>query len=149
MEELSETTFTLLRDYLTSRNDVRFALLFGSAAAGTLMPMSDVDIGIYFSQPPQLLELGAITNRIEAIVHREVDTAVLNGLYRKRPEFCFQLVKQGIPMVGADSREYVDFKRESILAYLDVKDMKERARAAQREHIRAGRGGRRRYAGEN
>jgi predicted nucleotidyltransferase len=42
-----------LGKYLTSRNDIICAVVFGSAQDGSIKPGSDLDIGIYFSNKPK------------------------------------------------------------------------------------------------
>jgi predicted nucleotidyltransferase len=46
-----------LARYFGSRDDVSFALLFGSRATGAAGPESDWDIAVYFREPGRALAL--------------------------------------------------------------------------------------------
>ncbi|MBF0565242.1 MAG: nucleotidyltransferase domain-containing protein [Nitrospirae bacterium] len=48
---LAGTDIMALKEYLTGRKDIAFALLFGSQARGTATKLSDVDVAVYF--PPE------------------------------------------------------------------------------------------------
>ena len=91
-----------IRDYLASRDDVVFALLFGSAATGRQTQESDVDVAVYLrevegradaslaarTQPPSLPDVERADARfrgesevwaaLERICGRTVDLVVLN-----------------------------------------------------------------------
>jgi predicted nucleotidyltransferase len=66
--------------YLQSRSDILFAYLFGSFGRGKYLPLSDVDIAVYFKEPTDLRErkmeiLGALIDILET---EEVDLVILN-----------------------------------------------------------------------
>lgn len=66
--------------YLRSREDISFAYLFGSFGKGRQLPLSDLDIAVYFREPTNLQEkkmenLGAL---IDILRTDEIDLVVLN-----------------------------------------------------------------------
>ncbi|MBU0937110.1 MAG: nucleotidyltransferase domain-containing protein [Spirochaetes bacterium] len=65
---------------LSAVPDIRFAVLFGSQARGDSHPLSDLDIGIYFDNPPKLLELGGIISQLEAASGMKTDVVELQGV---------------------------------------------------------------------
>lgn len=136
-----------IKHHLTSRDNVEFVIGFGSIARGNTTPMSDVDIGIHFSEIPSLLRLGALVTGLENIAKRPVDIIVLNELYRKKPEFCFSILKTGVLLLCNNRTSYVEFKRETILTYLDIRPMRETVKASLMKRIREGKAGQRNYAG--
>ena len=86
-------TRTELTHFLDVRDDIVFAVLFGSAATGRETLESDVDVGVYLRDPKaqdplsNLVKIEAETRYpgedelwagVERIVRREVDLVVLN-----------------------------------------------------------------------
>ncbi len=55
----------LLREYFSQRVDVAAAYLFGSRARGDARPDSDVDVGIFFREPPRGDPLAGLARRTE------------------------------------------------------------------------------------
>jgi predicted nucleotidyltransferase len=67
--------------YLQSMPDILFAYLFGSFGRGKQLPLSDVDIAVYFKDPAVVQEkkmeiLGAL---IDILQTDEIDLVVLNS----------------------------------------------------------------------
>ncbi|MDI6776575.1 MAG: nucleotidyltransferase domain-containing protein [Syntrophales bacterium] len=67
-------------DYLQSKSDIQFAYLFGSFGRGKPLPLSDVDVAVYFKEPTDIQErrmevLGALMNLLQT---DEVDLVILN-----------------------------------------------------------------------
>ena len=65
---------------VAERYHIRKALLFGSRAAETNRPDSDVDLIVEFSVPISLLTLSALKCELEELLKTEVD--VIHGLLR-------------------------------------------------------------------
>lgn len=66
--------------YLRSRTDILFAYLFGGLARGKPLPLSDVDIAVYFRETVNSTEkkleiLGTLTDLLET---DEIDLVILN-----------------------------------------------------------------------
>lgn len=66
--------------YLQKRSDVVFAYLFGGLARGKRLPLSDVDIAVYFSEDANLVAMKMeILGDLTAILQTdEIDLVVLN-----------------------------------------------------------------------
>jgi predicted nucleotidyltransferase len=69
-----------LGDVLAGRSDIAFAYLFGAAATGRQKPLSDVDLGVYFTEgldaeEQRLALLPVVTRHLQT---DEVDLVVLN-----------------------------------------------------------------------
>ena len=126
--------------------EVNFALLFGSQAEERSTPLSDVDIGLHFTEEPDLLRVGSIVSDIENVTNRKVDVAVLNGLYRKKPAFCFELLKTTKPILVEDEDAYVEFKTNTFIYYLDVKPMLEKMKKQFLKRIESGKIGERNFS---
>jgi predicted nucleotidyltransferase len=61
---------TRLRAVPEPRADVRFALLFGSAATRGPAQAGDVDVAVRFSVAPSLFDLGALANDLDVAPRR-------------------------------------------------------------------------------
>ena len=70
-----------LRQYLQNRNDVSFAMVFGSFAKGKERKDSDLDVAIFFREDavPQGFDVLVLEQKLSDAAGREVDLAVLNS----------------------------------------------------------------------
>ncbi|MCF7886472.1 MAG: nucleotidyltransferase domain-containing protein, partial [Candidatus Marinimicrobia bacterium] len=50
-----------IKKYLLKNQKIIFTLFFGSTVSGGMHQLSDIDIGIYFKEKMDILELGEIT----------------------------------------------------------------------------------------
>lgn len=117
---------------------VRFAYLFGSRAAGTAGPRSDVDIAVHLGGTPATTDLLlALTGRFEDLSGCESDVVVLDTA-------SLRLVHRvlGCPLVlyGADEPERVRY--EATMRRMAT-DFARHADALDREMLRATAAGRR------
>jgi uncharacterized protein len=112
--ELEETKLEALKDYFNAREDVLFALLFGSAVRGAIREEGDVDIAVYF-KPEREMEwevnrrYGAedrIGLDMERLLHKEIDLIVLN---RAKAVLADEIVRKGKPIVIKDRGVFLDF----------------------------------------
>lgn len=105
-----------LKEFFSRRQDIVFAVIFGSGRDGVLNDGSDLDIGIYFAKPPaaeELLDLMAAIS--EAAGVDEID---LVDLFRADPILAFEAVSgrflckndpdRTAAAVSLISREYED-----------------------------------------
>ncbi len=122
-----------------------FSLLFGSYAEGKSSAMSDVDIGIHFSEKPGLLEQGSIIQSLEEGIGAKVDLIVLNNLYCERPELAYNIIIKSKEIIVNDRDRLVNFKTWTCLYYFDVKSMLEENRKNFTARVRAGKIGERNY----
>jgi predicted nucleotidyltransferase len=108
------------RDLLAAREDIVFGLLFGSLAKGCAQPLSDVDIGVYVSDPLSLLEVGRLTAALERALGRHVDLLVLNTALERKPALAYKAIAEGTLLFCKDPKAFTDFKNKVILRYLDT-----------------------------
>ncbi len=137
-----------LRSILQDREFVIFALLFGSSARAELNPMSDLDIGVYTERETSLTELGRICFKIEVETGRSVDLVILNTLYKKHPALAYRIITEGELLLCRDMEKFVEFKKNTLLYYLDTLYLIERFNSALKERIKKGMFGIREYAGK-
>ena len=66
--------------YLQQRADIVFAYLFGGLARGKALPLSDVDIAIYFSEnvEPVSKKMEVLSDLIDILRTDEIDLVILN-----------------------------------------------------------------------
>ncbi|NPA91069.1 MAG: nucleotidyltransferase domain-containing protein [Chloroflexi bacterium] len=128
-----------LRAVLQGYEFINFAVLFGSAAAGRLLPMSDVDVGIHVRREISLDELGALIVHLERVVGRDVDVVVVNDLPRTNPVLAMETVGKGLLLFARDRDQYTAFKTRCLLAYMDTEYLRRLVRDAFRRRVSEGR----------
>ena len=89
-----------LRTALRTEHNVRFALLFGSAARGTAAPGSDVDVLVAMRDPrlERVVELGA---KLTAATGRRVDVVRLEDA-QSEPSFLAEVIADGRVLVDRE-----------------------------------------------
>jgi predicted nucleotidyltransferase len=142
----SAIDFDKIADYLKGYNNILFALVFGSTVRGKSNRLSDVDIGIYTTDEMPLLMMGKIVSGLEKIVKKEVDLVVLNDLYKRKPNFAFQVVSSARLLFTKNKDAFTDFKRNVFLYYLDARPLIEMMKASLEKRIKTDRFGERNYA---
>ena len=105
----------LLRDYFEEREDIAFAILFGSAARGKVRKEGDIDIAIYF-RPEKDVEWENFGKRykdenriaidLEVLLKKEIDLVVLN---RARSILADEIIRKGDPILIRDRGMFMDF----------------------------------------
>ena len=138
--------FNKICNYLEADCNILFALVFGSVAGRKVTTLSDVDIGIYTKNEIPLLEMGRLIVGLEKIVGRKIDLVVLNDLYKKKPNFAFNVVASGRLLFASDRAIFVDFKRNVFLYYLDTKPLIDMVNKSMERRVNAGTFGERNYA---
>ena len=103
-----------LKATLEAEPVVLFALIFGSFARGEERPDSDLDVAVYFSSPPEGLEVLEWLNRLSNAAEREVDLVVLN---RASPLLRHQVMCHRIRLLVQDEAAYIRFREKNILDY--------------------------------
>ncbi|MGD9974442.1 MAG: nucleotidyltransferase domain-containing protein, partial [Desulfatirhabdiaceae bacterium] len=103
--------------------DIRCAILFGSAATGTLKPLSDIDLAVLLSNTlnkeeriQKQLDLLDICNTV--FKTDEIDLVVLNDA---SPRFVHNILKTGKLLFTIDKNEFIDFRERITREYLDFK----------------------------
>ena len=131
---------------LKGDNNIVFALVFGSQANGQANRLSDVDIGIFTKDDIPLLRMGQIVSALEKIVGQEVDLVVLNDIYKRKPNFAFQVISSAKLLFTRDEDLFVNFKKNVFLHYLDAKPLIDMVKAGMNKRIETGAFGERNYA---
>ena len=108
----------VLREFLSRDDNVLFALLFGSYAAGRQKKGSDIDLAVYFENPPAGLDLLGLVNTLSGVCSADIDLVVLNGA---SPFLRHQVMKYGVPLEVKDRVLYREFREKVISEYDDYK----------------------------
>lgn len=135
-----------ITNVLKGNNNIVFALVFGSQAKGTANRLSDVDIGIFTREDIPLLRLGRIASSLEKVGEKGVDLVVLNDLYKKNPNFAFQVISSAKLLFTKDEDLFVDFKKRVFLYYMDAKPLIDMVKAGINKRLEKGAFGERNYA---
>ncbi len=127
-----------LRAYLVNQRYVQVAYLFGSAAKGTMGPLSDVDVAVIFNSPQD----NWYENRLklmEGLVWifgvQKVDVVVLNNA---EPVLAHRVVFEGQPIFVRDEALRIRTEKKVLGAYLDTAYLRRVQRASIKEHIKEG-----------
>lgn len=103
---------------------VRLAVVFGSAARGSLRPGSDLDVGVLFDGGPPAPggSTGPFDPRREAAARairadREIDLVVLD---HADPLLLHQVALEGRPVYEAEPGAFEEFRLRAIKRYLDT-----------------------------
>jgi len=122
-----------------------FVLLFGSYSSNTQNELSDVDIGIFFKDKIDYMDLGYQSAKLESKLQKKIDMIVLNDLFRKDPLFAFEILKNHKLIVLNNEKSYIDFKTFSQLFYLDHKPLIELNQKTLLNRIKSGKTGERNF----
>jgi predicted nucleotidyltransferase len=102
---------------LDSREDVRLAYVFGSAARGRAHATSDIDVAVLFAGEPAPATLDQLTEILEDASGRAVD---LVDLAKAPPLLAHQVISKGTCLVCRHVAERARFEARSVLRYLDT-----------------------------
>lgn len=117
-----------LRAVLRTEHNVRFALLFGSAARGTDASLSDLDVLVDLREP-SLSGVIDLEERLEVAVGRKVEVVRLEDS-EKEPAFLAEAIADGRVLVDRDGRWRDLLQLESSLRRRGAKQERRRALAA-------------------
>jgi hypothetical protein len=104
---------------LGQRNEVVFAYVFGSKLNGKTRYGSDLDIGVYFNDSPDLLTVGELVIKLEEITEQKIDLVKLNDLDKINPSLSYSVLDTGILICNNNENILQEFKRSVILNFLD------------------------------
>jgi len=107
-----------LADFLTSDCNVVFAFIFGSYGAGIQKKKSDLDLAIYFKDPPEGMALFELINALSDMCGRDIDLVVMNNA---SPLLQHQVMKNRHPLIIKDLVLYRLFRERIIAAYDEYK----------------------------
>ena len=105
-----------IKNYLSHRDDVQLAFVYGSAASGRLRPDSDVDLAVCGNAPFPVEQRIAIAADIEDIVCRPVD---LLDLHTAEGLILYQAVVYGV-VVKKHSGLWEYYVRKALYFHADL-----------------------------
>lgn len=114
-----------IKNILKKKNNIVFALLFGSQITGKTLPFSDIDLGIYFDNKVNLLEIGRIISELEKTTQRKIDLVILNEIFKKDPLFAYEIISKSELLFSKNDKVLIEFKKRAILEYLDTSKLRE------------------------
>jgi len=101
-----------LEEIFSKDPNVLFAYLFGSYAAGLQTDRSDIDVAVYFKDPPKGLELLDYLYRLSEVAGRDVHLVSLNSA---SPFLKFQVLRNGFPLVVRNRESLASFKEKVMI----------------------------------
>lgn len=118
---MNDTSKTEILDPVISilKDDVEFALLFGSIRTGRILPESDIDLAVYLKkQPIEFKEYIDLKTRLSATTERDIDLIILNSC---DIIITMQVLANGELVVNNNHNLFVRYKAQKISEYLDFK----------------------------
>ena len=116
---LSNQILKKISDLLGQRNEVVFAYVFGSKLNGKTRYGSDLDIGVYFNDSPDLLTVGELVIKLEEVTGQKIDLVKLNDLDKINSSLSYSVLDTGVLICNKDEKILQEFKRSVILNFLD------------------------------
>ena len=117
---------------------LRFAVLFGSRSRGDVRADSDTDIGLSFTSPPSLLELGGFVNTLEEASGTRVDLVELDGLPGRNPLLAYRIATEGALLQEREPGAFDTYRALAYSMYFDAEPFLKATRGALSERIRTG-----------
>ena len=108
------TVVEKLRRVLEEMPSVHLAVLFGSAAKGTLGPDSDIDIGVSLEGEAHVAP--AVGVALERAVGRPVDVVSLDNA---PPLLRFEIARDGLVLVERDRHRWAEFRAHAMIDWWD------------------------------
>ncbi|MBD3321854.1 MAG: hypothetical protein GF350_12230 [Chitinivibrionales bacterium] len=101
------------------KNQVEFALLFGSVLTENFAGESDIDCAAYFKEPPgSFSDRAQLTLDLEDALQKKVDFIFLNSA---DTIITMQVLANGELIINNDPGEFVVYKAQKISEYIDFK----------------------------
>lgn len=107
-----------LKEFMSDDQNVYFAFIFGSYVKGKQKKTSDLDIAIYFKNPPKGVDLLYLINTLSDLTGKEIDLVILNSA---SAFLRHQVMKYGSPLVVKDRNVYMRFREKTISDYDEYK----------------------------
>lgn len=107
-----------LKKFMSDDQNVYFAFIFGSYVRGKQKKISDLDIAIYFKNPPEGVDLLYLINTLSDLTGKEIDLVTLNSA---SAFLRHQIMKYGIPLIIKDRDVYMRFREKTISDYDEYK----------------------------
>lgn len=124
-ERLAGLRLNEIQMYFDGEPDVLLAYLFGSAVAGGVTPMSDVDLAVQVRPKPEALsllqrQLALSRDLAEFSAEREIDVVLLN---RASPLLRYEVAERGVLIFERRTSDRVSFEARARQHFFDVKPM--------------------------
>lgn len=103
-----------LKEYFNKDKNVCFSLLFGSYAGDRQRKSSDLDIAVYFYNPPKEVKILDYINNISNYAGKEIDLVILN---KASPFIRHEIMKNKKAIVIKNRDIYRTFREETITDY--------------------------------
>jgi predicted nucleotidyltransferase len=111
--EILDPIISILKD------DVEFALLFGSIKTGRILPKSDIDLAVYLKKHHiEFNEYIELKTRLSATTERDIDLVILNSC---DIIIAMQVLANGELIVNNNHNLFVRYKAQKISEYIDFK----------------------------
>ena len=105
---------------LFEEEGLQMVLLFGSQGSGEVHPESDIDLGVLYDEPVDLLDL---TNKVILLLHR--DRVDVVDLQRASPLLCFSAARQGKLLYERSPGQFHIFYSLSFRRYIDTTKLRD------------------------
>lgn len=106
-----------IKEALHAEPGLRLAILYGSAATGTMRPDSDVDIALLFNQPMNAEQKMSLMSRLENTLQRDVD---LIDLFDLNGTILKQVVRKGRVLIQTKPGVRTELIRKMIYNQADM-----------------------------
>lgn len=126
--------FDAVREVLENFDEVRLAYLFGSVAAGTARPASDLDVAVLLTPGAGSAVVDRLIEALERASSRAVD---LVDLSLAPPLLAHEVVRQGKLILSRDEDERVEFETRTVARYLDTAHLRRVQHKYLRERVEA------------
>lgn len=114
------------------------AFIFGSYAKNKQTSLSDIDIAIQTNKDIDLFTIGEIIADLESIGNIKIDLVLCNELYKYSPLLAYNIYQNHKILYIQNTKEYNDFKENSLHYYLDFKPVIDEQNTAFLERVKNG-----------
>jgi len=124
-----------LKKYFESRQDINFALVFGSYANGKNHSFSDLDIGVHCKVELDILEIGNMIGDLESITNIKIDLLILNEIYENNSTVAYEIICNHKVIYTKSENIFLHFKTKTYLHYFDDEPLREMKRKSLQKRI--------------
>jgi len=129
-----------LSNYLSLKDEISAAYIFGSYAVNRYSPLSDVDIALLLNSNVNVSEysqikLKVITELVELLSLNTIDIVILNTA---PPLLSHEVTKKGVVLFSKNEKERLEYIAKSTMRYLDTIHLRKVQDKILHEKIRRG-----------
>jgi uncharacterized protein len=121
-----------------------FAYIHGSFVTGDRF--RDIDMAIYSSPKPTLMDIGAMITDLSGLTGFKIDITLLNDLQNNSPVLAFNIVTYAELLLCTDTTLHTTYKTGILLNYFDTAYLRDMVEKAFQERMDTGNFGKRGYA---